>query len=282
MPAPLQAAAAKWTAMTPVDPAAVHDARLQLHHAAQVANAPAMSYLPSADDDSHTNFEWAESRRGFASQRVPFPQPRTFAFRVPDLTLMALGDDTAVVSSFALAGRTFAEAHEWARGQCEAAGGDASRYTSKKHYEIPRHAVDDGAPFGADSAALEALAVHWANAVRMLDAVAAENPGVSPVRLWPHHFDVGAILTIDHQRSIGLGFTPGDDWYDEPYWYVSPYPAPAADTARPALAGGAHWHDRGWFSAVLTWSAYAGAPDRGAAVAAYLASAIAADRRLLG
>jgi hypothetical protein len=93
---------------------------------------------------------------------------------------------------------------------------------------------------------------------------------------------VGAILTLDGERSIGLGFTPGDDWYDEPYWYVSPYPAPAADTARPALAGGAHWHDRGWFSAVLTWSAYAGAPDQGAAVAAYLASAIAADRRLLG
>jgi hypothetical protein len=115
----------------------------------------------------------------------------------------------------------------------------------------------------------------------MLAAIRDDNAGASDVRLWPHHFDVGLIVGVDDRRSIGIGFTPGDEWYDEPYWYTSPYPAPAAGAPRPALASGAHWHDRGWFSAVLTWSAYTAASNQGTAVAAYLASAMAAARRLL-
>lgn len=281
MPSPVQTAAAAWDVVPRVEAAAVHDTRLQLHHAAQLANAPAMSYLPAAADDGHTNFGWDDAAGAFVARRVPFPNPRTFGFRVRDLTLLARGDDGALVSEFALAGRTLTEAHAWARGQCEAAGGDGAAYASKKHYEIPRHALDDGGRFGADASALNSLAVHWGNAVRMLDAVAGENPGASPVRLWPHHFDVGLIVGIDDTRSIGVGFTPGDEWYDEPYWYTSPYPAPAPDAARPPLAGGGHWHDRGWFSAVLNWSAYAGVPDQGATVAAYLRSALAAARGLL-
>ncbi len=265
----------------PADPAAVSDARRQLHHAIQVARAPAASYLPPSADYRHTNFGWDAALGAFVSRRVPFADPRRFALRVRSLSLLALDDDDAIVSSLALAGQTLAEAHTWAKAQCGGAGADAARYVSRKPYEIPGHAVVDGAAFGAGAAALESLSTHWDDAVRTLEAVAATEAGASDVRLWAHHFDVGVLLTLDADRSIGLGFTPGDDWYDEPYWYTSPYPAPPASAARPPLGGGGHWHDEEWFSAVLRWSAYADAPEQGAQVAAYLRSALEADHRYL-
>ena len=64
----------------------------------------------------------------------------------------------------------------------------------------------------------------------------------TPVRLWPHHFDV-AIL----RNNLGVGFLAGDDAIDEPYWYV--YNTPMPDPLPPLTAG--EWHRGEWTGAVL-------------------------------
>jgi hypothetical protein len=80
------------------------------------------------------------------------------------------------------------------------------------------------------------------------------------VRGWPHHFDLAALHVLDPEkdpeeaRSVGAGLSPGDESYAEPYFYVSPWPAPEP-AALPALPGGAHWHTDGFTSAVLSSSA---------------------------
>ena len=57
----------------------------------------------------------------------------------------------------------------------------------------------------------------------------------------------------DTPLTVGVGLSPGDTSYDEPYWYVSPYPYP--DTANlPPLAGDGFWHTQHWVGAVLTAS----------------------------
>jgi hypothetical protein len=278
----LESSASGWVPVPAVSPAAVSDARLQLHHAAQVANAPAMSWLPPAADDSHTNFGWSPDARAFISQRVPFSRPRRFALRPADPALLALDDSGTIVSAFALTGQTLDAAHAWARAQCEAAGGERARYTPRKHYEIPAHPVASGATFGTDPATTRVVSQLWDNATRFLEAVRESNAGASDVRLWPHHFDLGLIITIGDKRSIGAGFTLGDHYYDEPYWYVSPDPRAAAAAKRPALEGGAHWHEVGFFSAVLPWHTYVASGAQGEAVMAYLRSALNGARSLLG
>ncbi len=44
------------------------DARLQLHHAVQLAVAAGISYLPAAPDDSHTSLEWVPDLRALLSR----------------------------------------------------------------------------------------------------------------------------------------------------------------------------------------------------------------------
>ena len=277
----LDSAASSWLPVPAVPADALVDARLQLHHAAQVANSPAISYLAPAPDDSHTNFGWSPDLRAFVSQRVELPRARRFAWRPIDLALLSLDDGGAVVSAFSLAGHTLADAHAWARGECEAAGADAAGYTRLKHYEIPSHAVASGAPFSVSAAASTALSLLWSNASTFLDAAANLSTHASSVRLWPHHFDLGLLDAIDDTRSIGAGFSPGDHYYLEPYFYLSPYPRPVV-ARRPSLDGGAHWHEDEFFSAVLPWRTFVAARSPGTAVAAYFRSAIEGARSLLG
>jgi hypothetical protein len=114
----------------------------------------------------------------------------------------------------------------------------------------------------ASSHDLVAIASLYANAAEILERLHAQHPDASPVRLWPHHFDVATLIG----GTLGVGFLAGDDEIDEPYWYV--YDSPMPDTL-PELPAG-EWHRGTWTGAVLT-----GNPDA-ATIERFLAAAIAA------
>jgi hypothetical protein len=82
-------------------------------------------------------------------------------------------------------------------------------------------------------------------------------------------------------RTIGAGLSPGDGSYDEPYFYVTPWPYPKGKDLPPLPLG--HWHTEFWTGAVLTGSELAAAggypKDR---VQAFLEAAVAACEGLLG
>jgi hypothetical protein len=73
------------------------------------------------------------------------------------------------------------------------------------------------------------------------------------VHIWPHHFDMATLLYLPghgESMTIGIGLSPGDMNYAEPYWYVPPYPYP--QVARfPELDGHGMWHTQDWVRAIL-------------------------------
>jgi hypothetical protein len=89
----------------------------------------------------------------------------------------------------------------------------------------------------------EELAKWYGNAFLCL------NSRGSPVRCWPHHFDIATQIG-SADRSIGVGMSPGDGSYPQPYFYVSPSPYPDVSTLSPLGSGS--WHTQGWVGAVLT------------------------------
>jgi hypothetical protein len=111
------------------------------------------------------------------------------------------------------------------------------------------------------------------------------------VRCWPHHFDIATLLPGPaagggaQQRTIGVGLSPGDASYGEPYWYVTPWPYPPPPEQLPALPGGGAWHRRGWFGAVLTATAALRPPtaaERARGVSAFIAAASRGVASLMG
>jgi hypothetical protein len=85
-------------------------------------------------------------------------------------------------------------------------------------------------------------------------------------------------------RTIGIGMSPGDAVYAEPYWYVTPWPYPD-EPLLSALDGNGEWHRTGWLGAMLTGSkiaAESSADGQARLVHAFLGSAVDACRALLG
>jgi len=230
------------------DPRTLTDARLQLHWAAQLAATVGRTLAAPRADDSHASFRW---RGGALVQEDRFRS----GLRLHDLTLL-LGD-----SAFALDGRTLDDGFAWLASHAPGV---------RKHFDdpMPHHAVADGAPFSLrDAEAFAELERCYAEAARLLPAIHDD------VRCWPHHFDIATLLELGGGKSIGAGFSPGDDSCDEPYWYVNHHPSTSRRDL-PPLAGGGTWHTEGWAGAILPLS-------RGGDAAAFLESAVAASRALL-
>ena len=128
-------------------------------------------------------------------------------------------------------------------------------------YEMPAHAVAKGAAYGvADLAdALVELAAWFANAefllVRVQRQMIQRKLAASDVRCWPHHFDLATLASFPTRNAdatgyVGAGLSPGDAYYDEPYFYVSVYPQPDR-AALPRLPKLGHWHTHKFTAAVV-------------------------------
>jgi hypothetical protein len=260
-----------WEPLGTVAPRGLTEARLLVHHAVQLVAAVGRSLVPAREDDGHTSLVWRALRRRFAGQQVPGPRPWWAALQPEDLSLAVLADGKEV-SRLALAGRTKSEAFAWLVEQARALGAPAEKLSLSAPYELPAHSVGTGATFSVPGdGSLAELRRWFANADPLLGGVADGWAGSAPVRIWPHHFDIGSVLPLRPARSegdaatLGVGLSPGDDAIAEPYLYVTPWPVPEP---LPALPAGGRWHREGFTGAVLTGSEVVAAGDGAAQAAA--------------
>ncbi len=253
----------QWHRIGGVDSRQLVDARLQLHHALQIIVSAAISFLEKRADDSHTNLEWLPAVDALGTNWLQRAQRIRFALKPATISLLAIDERGKVTSERALDGKTIADGVEWLRQSLSAAGYDGAALTTKKHYEIPPHAVASGRAFSrGPGEEFTELASYYADAHELASHVAAFRTGASPPRCWPHHFDLATLITLPEirgrgTRTVGVGLSPGDALYAEPYFYVGPYPHPAPERLRPLDSLGA-WHTQGWVGAVLRGSEIAG------------------------
>ena len=273
-----------WQPVRPEDAGKLTDCRLQLHHAAQFGAAAGISFLEHRPDDSHTNLEWVPALRGLFSRVIPAAR-KSFRIgaRPSKLALMIVTEDNQPIEEYKLHGRTITDATEWIRSQIKSLGVDPTLYTLHRHYEIPTHQVVFGEPFDASAPLLfEELSKWFGNAATLLGSVVRRTRGASEVRCWPRHFDIGTLIKVTSNRTIGIGMEPGDDYYDEPYFYLNMTPQPTASRAqsRP-LWGNGIWHTNEWVGPVLPASRFGSASAQERQVREFVDSATAACRGLL-
>lgn len=276
------------------------DARLQCHWAVQLIDLVAKARVPKSEDWGHLAMTWLDPLEilagGFTERRV------RVGLRIRDLCLAVLDGDDRVEWSFCLDGKTLAEARAWVQ-EVLAEEGEAAVELEPFRDDLPQHPVASGEPFHLDETAqFEELSRWFGNCARILQVVSDNTLGAGPLRCWPHHFDLATLIALDpdspdeaNARSINVGLSPGDSpgdgSFDEPYLYVTPWPAPAHVENEP-LAGNGHWHTEGFTAAVLPAhrlpdSNPEDVPDHRAQeqaeqVFAFLRSAVAASRGLLG
>jgi len=241
-----------WEPLGAVPPRELVPARLVLHWAAQLVAAAGEALLPHRPDDSQSALSFAIG--AFLGEPIG---GGVVALRAAELQLLVADQ------KLDLPGKTRDDALAW----LGAALGQEKPLPPYPHLP-PAHPVGGGAPFPAPGVGEAELGRWFGNAVFILERLAARRRDAGPITLWPHHFDVATLLDLGEGRTIGVGLSPGDTSYDEPYFYVTPSPPPSE---LPALPLG-RWHDQGWLGAVLT-----GSETRGADVAeTFVTTAVAA------
>jgi hypothetical protein len=272
----------QWRNVKAVDRSSLSEARLQAHHAAQWLARAARAYVAPAPDDRHTNLGWDDAIGGLTTHAMP--RGAVLGLIICDLTL-ALWDGPAGpmagAQTISLEGRRDAEIREWLGRQLGARGFDPGALDAPLPYQLPAHPIGRGAPYepARVAAALAVLTAWYTNANHALgearEGMLARHIAAPPVRCWPHHFDLDSLSSLGSgaaARTVGLGFAPGDEYYDQPYFYVSRHPPPDV-AALPSLPPIGHWHSHHFTAAVAPADRIVAADDQQAATQAFLRAA---------
>jgi hypothetical protein len=244
----------RWRNITSLDCARLSEARLAAHYAAQWLARIARAYISPGPDDFHTNLGWSDSQRALTTHELPGGS--RFGLKIPELTLVLWNKGTSdAAQAVSLEGRWDDDVGKWLRDRLREMGLDPAALDAPLPYQLPKHAIGSGAPYPAAAlaGALAELAAWFGNANLVLgearQRALARGLDAPPVRCWPHHFDLDSLVRLGGGRTVGAGFCPGDEYYDEPYFYVSRYPAP--DLSRlPSLPLGGHWHTHNFTAAI--------------------------------
>ncbi len=195
----------------------------------------ARGYLPAKPDDSHTSLIWHRNMGVMETNALDVDGRQiSFGLEIRDLSLVKIVDGQ-VVDSISMHGYCDADAEKWICRAIEAMQLDASALNAPLPYELPNSIYSDGEVFNTIDAceALSEFGRYLDNTSLILRDVVAKHrhlkPGPAPIRLWPHHFDLATIITlevgdVESAHAVGFGLAVPDQSRDEFYFYTYPWP----------------------------------------------------------
>jgi hypothetical protein len=254
----------------------LHAARLQAHYAAQWLARAARAYIAPCAHDDHTNLGWDSAFGGLVTHLLP--DGSRLGLRIADLTLALLDVHPRELP---LDGRAEAEVRTWLGGHVAARNLAAGKLDDPLPYALPDHVLALGARYSLDEYgdAFKVLATWFANGSEAVASaqkrLVAKRLKAPPVRCWPHHFDFDCLVDLGRGRTMGIGYCPGDEFCDEPYFYTSMWPEPSIP-GLPLLPAMAHWHTYKFLAAMAPAHKIVAAHDQGAYVQQYLDVSVAA------
>ena len=264
-------------------------ARIMAHNAAQLAALSALANLAAQPDYSHTALTWDAASGGFQTGTFDsFDGPVFIRVTLSPLAMwLVRGGET--VDMIALEDTSEDDCLVWLdnglmdRGLNPASG---VAHPFKLPEEVDAISHFETKDLGPE---LQTLARWYDLANHQLLAFSARHgdldPGPGPVHCWPHHFDIASYVSLENgsqaaARGIGVGMSPGDGAYSEPYIYVNPWPHPSTDRLPSAPTPG-HWHTDDFVGAVATAGELSTLKDLDTGVAGFLEDAFSAGRDML-
>ncbi|HLK16079.1 MAG TPA: hypothetical protein VKT78_14835 [Fimbriimonadaceae bacterium] len=235
-----------------VAPTELVQARNALHYAVQLI-ASAGHYLAKPQpDDGHRSLTWEPELSAFRG--VDLEGGFFVRVKAVEFTAEIVKLDQTVITELELDDSPLPESLLLLQAQMPVPEARRSFSFAKMDAAFPDAATLERTLYAAPLEQREELALHYAHADEALQALVADEPKASPVRVWPHHFDIATLLPGPGPDStIGVGLSPGDAGYAEPYWYVTPHdPTPNATESTPPKPWS--WHTEGWMGLVLPMS----------------------------
>ena len=246
----MKISSAQWPLLDSASLKNLMQATQKLHVAAQLLAMAGKYFLPHQADDSHTNMGWDSEQEYLIGHPLPTSVSLRLALHPASMKLQIVHAQNQVVEELGLGGKTLAEAVAWVRRELTGHWFDTRAYRIDLHYDLPDYPLLAGGTF--ESPAGDGYIAF--NKVRelghqVMETYAAEFEYASPVRTWPHHFDIGTYVPIrlDAQgevfNSLTLGLAIADNMVNDYYFYVTHWTRSGTYSPEPLalLPGEGYW-----------------------------------------
>ena len=229
-----------------------------LHRAAQYLAAGGISLLEHQKDDSHTSMKWDPVLKAMVGCTLNTEKGIRMALDYRHYALTFIDAFSNTISAKILEGTRHDTILSWIVSELKRFG-VPGKYDYAFHYDLPYQPMTDHFVFPPpDPEETGRLIKMRTTAQEALQIVLRNEEGASPIRVWPHHFDTGALIEIRKDthdtsgKSIGLGLSIPDGMVASFYYYTSGY-TPQGQLAldyTPGLPYG-EWRSGVWNGAVL-------------------------------
>ena len=246
-----ESAHGKTTPWIPMQPeSTLGEAWRQVHRALFMVGEVPMLWARAHADYRHLAFHYCQSTHALVSCAIDGQRPFRVGLRIPDSTLLILGESRSLLQQFSLSGRSLFEGRTWLLEHAEKLAGESARNEPVQQGRFDPHPLNEGAPYGVDlEAGLCEVDHAYRNSDSTLKRVLADIAPGTAVRIWPHHADIAALVELesdgDEALSVGIGMAPADERianvyerHGEAYLYAAPWPPPKPETL-PELTDGA-------------------------------------------
>lgn len=194
-----------------------------LHQLSQVIAKFNRTYIPSREDDSHTNIyfdslgsrimgRWVDSEKGKI----------TLVLKVDELAYALVDQSNREIFHLPVVGKEISVMESEIEGQLIKLGLAADSFRDKLHFGIPDYGFNK-----TYSAFSEAGLQEWVKqremANHLCELLIGHLQQESETRIWPHHFDTGIYIQASSSVAVGLGLAMEDDMVGSPYYYMAGY-----------------------------------------------------------
>ena len=247
-----------WKELTQEDYQKLKESINIIHHALQFVAIVGKHVLPPRKDDSHTAMEWIPSRMVFAGEWIHADKTFRVTLNPERLRLELCDYDWNCLSEINMVNKTKMEIYALLKSQLAKLGVSVANLSIDMHYDLPRHFTDNGETYKIENPDhFREIANYYSNAHLILKQVIANVSEATLIRCWPHHMDLATNIIVQRDenglllRTIGVGLTPPDTYYNEPYFYIRIWSEDNIQFKEIPDPEVGRWHQKDWTGTVL-------------------------------
>jgi hypothetical protein len=193
----------------------------ELHIASQYLAAAGISFVEKKPDDSHTNLGW-DSENGRLTSHSLNAEGVQLGLAYEEFALVFLKADKEL-SKLPLLNQNHGQVMDWINAQLSSVD-LTTAYNYDFHYDTGYEKITNEYVFTHYSKSevedvIKRLTIGQSTFERFLTTNELE----SPIRVWPHHFDLGIYTLISENLFMGAGLAIPDSIYADFYFYASGY-----------------------------------------------------------
>jgi hypothetical protein len=190
-----------------------------LHQAAQYLASAGISFVDHKEDDSHTNLGWDVKNRRLLTH--------CFSAEKYQLSLAVISGSLEwlkngkLEDTLKLSESNHLDTLSWIKSQAKERG--LASYKNELHYDLPYAALSNDHVFRFDADEVNLITAHWDIGQKAFAEFLADWRYDSPIRIWPHHFDLGFYVRLDKAGTLflGGGLAVPDSLVDDLYFYTN-------------------------------------------------------------